>query len=598
MGEIDFCGIIHGKIEFAYEVRRLFYRYKPSAIAVELPSTLKNQVINGVKRLPEITVVYYENAYGETVYLIIEPTDGIIEAIRLGVKHHLPIYFVDRDSDTYPIHLEFLPDSYSIRYITPELYRALYERYTKPVKRTDEDILREKTMAYHLQKISEKYDKSLFVCGLNHLVNVHKEMKNPLVQPIGRLHRSGIKLARLSEESFSEVLTEIPYVIGRFIQEENKELDRLDLYSEIFEEASKRYEKNYSEEIKPWQKEIFSKFSRNYALMEGHLTPDFYQLIIAARGAVDDNFAYEFWEVARSYIDHHISYDLPLIKLNAEDLFLHKRRVRLFRRLLNKRKRFRPIPLRAKPKEAKPGEWRNTWKGITICSYPPEDRIVEGYGHYVKKRVTRLLSEENFHVEPFSTSMLDGVDIRETIRHFYEDGSIYVRAYGKSSGKVGSVIFIFDPDLMENGKSERFPWKTTWHGEHDQESDMAFYATPMGQDMVGPGISRCIYGGFLLSYPPGRLFDIWQDPYFNFARTKPERLLLAGLDYSEEDIVAYVAAKPPSFRMRNWANKLGKKIVYIPIGLFSPPSLKKIRIFHVLDGHYVRKYAHRFIITP
>ena len=63
----------------------------------------------------------------------------------------------------------------------------------------------------------------------------------------------------------------------------------------------------------------------------------------------------------------------------------------------------------------------------------------------------------------------------------------------------------------------------TWQGEHEQESDMALYSTPPGEHFDGPGISRCEYGGFLLSYPPGRMFHVWEDPYFDAARSKPER---------------------------------------------------------------------------
>lgn len=40
---------------------------------------------------------------------------------------------------------------------------------------------------------------------------------------------------------------------------------------------------------------------------------------------------------------------------------------------------------------------------------------------------------------------------------------------------------------------------------------------------------------------------------------------------------------------------LGKKIIYLPIGIFSPVTLKKIRMFHVLDGYHVRQYARSFI---
>jgi len=59
--------------------------------------------------------------------------------------------------------------------------------------------------------------------------------------------------------------------------------------------------------------------------------------------------------------------------------------------------------------------------------------------------------------------------------------------------------------------------------------------------------------------------------------------------------VVYVAPDPPSGLCQSIAARLGKKIIYIPIGAFSKITLNKIREFHVLDGHHVRKYAHLFI---
>jgi len=169
-----------------------------------------------------------------------------------------------------------------------------------------------------------------------------------------------------------------------------------------------------------------------------------------------------------------------------------------------------------------------------------------------------------------------------------------VKAERPLKGKVGSVVVIFDPDSPNNGE-ENFTWCVTWLGEHSQESDMAFYSTPAGEVMDGPGISRCQYGGFMLSYPPLRVYDIWRDPFFGVARNKPERLLMAALDYSLEKHVVYLAADPPSGWCQSMAARLGKKIIYLPLGTLSPVTLKKIRQFHVLDGHGVRRYARHYL---
>ena len=152
-------------------------------------------------------------------------------------------------------------------------------------------------------------------------------------------------------------------------------------------------------------------------------------------------------------------------------------------------------------------------------------------------------------------------------------------------------MVIFDPDR----EGDKFPYLMTWLGEHDQESDMAFYATPPADNIVGPGISRCEYGGFLLAYPPRRMIDVWTDRDYSFARGKAEVLLLAALDYSPEIHVIYAAARPPRSYFRQIAGRLGKKIIHIPLGSLSPVSLKKLRVFHVLFGHDKRTIAKEYI---
>ena len=55
-------------------------------------------------------------------------------------------------------------------------------------------------------------------------------------------------------------------------------------------------------------------------------------------------------------------------------------------------------------------------------------------------------------------------------------------------------------DVSRSARKENLHWCVTWIGEHDQESDMAFYSTPAGQVMDGPGISRCQAGSFTEFY--------------------------------------------------------------------------------------------------
>jgi len=165
-----------------------------------------------------------------------------------------------------------------------------------------------------------------------------------------------------------------------------------------------------------------------------------------------------------------------------------------------------------------------------------------------------------------------------------------VRQFDKIAGEVAAVIVIFDAD-----PEDRCTYRTTWLGEHQNESDMAFYSTNPFDHVVGPGIGRAEYGGFLMSLPPRRMIDVWTDPDYDFAESKPERLLLAGLDYSIHKYVVYVAARPPRSIFRSIASRLNRNILYIPIGQLSPQKLKKIRVVHVIDSYERRMEAKDYI---
>ncbi len=125
------------------------------------------------------------------------------------------------------------------------------------------------------------------------------------------------------------------------------------------------------------------------------------------------------------------------MRISGDEVWLDTRRIRLRRRLPSTKRRLRPYGLKPRKKEKFPGEWASQLNGASICSYPPEDLVIEDYGRFLKKKGKSILSEERVRVEPFTTSILDGIDMRETIRNWYE-GRIYVRQFQKIHGEVGS----------------------------------------------------------------------------------------------------------------------------------------------------------------
>jgi hypothetical protein len=377
---------------------------------------------------------------------------------------------------------------------------------------------------------------------------------------------------------------------------ENGALDRQKVYQGLVNLAAKFYEDNTGEEFKIWQNRNFNSFARRYAHLQGKLLPGLLPLIYAARSCVDHNYAYEFWDLATFYPwqsdpqDHTQKFDfdgenLSIGGVRLKSFELH----RTFPRLRQSMKRL-SVPERMTPSDD-PSDWSGEFESGRICSYPPEDIVIEDYGRYLQKKAVKVQSDAHSRTEPFTTSLLDGIDMRTTLRNWADGQRLYVKEEKKVQGGTGSVVIIFDDD-KENGK---YPWCITWHGEHDQESDMAFYATDKRRKIIGPGIARCEYGGLMLSYPPRRLANVWNDPYYRASKTKAEVLLFSAIDYCQDKHVVYVADKAPRSYFFQLAQRLGKKLVYLPIGSLSPTSLERIRVFHVLAGHRFREMAKNFI---
>jgi hypothetical protein len=592
-GHLHYLPVVPGRLEFAAEVRRTILEERPQVVAVELPVTLEDAYLRAVARLPEMTVLVYpdEKDDEQGIYVPVEPADPFTEAIRTARETGAMVLFADPDLGERPHLPDRYPDPYSLRHIGMAKYVEAYRVYPQP--RSDEIARHAAGIAWKLQG-ADPLASVLVVISLNLLDAVLDAMEVPQEPPRARQRHREVELVNPHPECLAEITIDYPYLQHRYEQfrehmTEASLTDRPRVQLEVYREAEQAYTKNAGDTVAAWQRRLLARYTRNLALTSGDLTCGVFDLAVAARAVVDDNYAWEVWETAGRYPAQKTETDIETVNLSGEVIWRNTKKIRLRRRLPRPKQRLKPVGLKARKKEKFSGEWAREFHGEAICSYPPEDLVVEDYGRVIKKKAKSVLSEECMRTERFATSLLDGIDLRETIRNWYE-GKIYVRQFDKIMGEVGSVIVIFDPD-----PGDRYTYLTTWLGEHQNESDMAFYSTSPFEHLVGPGIGRAEYGGFLMSLPPRRMIDVWTDPDYEFAESKPERLLLAGLDYSVHKHVAYVAARPPRSVFRSIASRLGRNILYIPIGQLSPQKLKKIRVVHVLDSYARREQAKEYL---
>ncbi len=626
-GRFRYFPVVPGRAEFAQAVRDEIRREPPAIVAVELPSTLEESFQRAVKRLPEISIIIYDDeASGDAVYVPVEVSDPFVEGLRTAAELELQTVFLDPDLSERPHVPDDYPDVYAVDRLGLEKYVEAYRFHSRP--RGGDIAVHAEGVAWKLQGCDPEAE-ILVVVSLNLLDALIEAMERPQTQPLRKAKRQGVRVLNLHPDSLAETLTDMPFLqavyearrggklpqepaaapvereaMGFIVVESRRQdpkavalasvvgdrLDRQGAHFRIFTSAEQAYEKTTGESISHWQRRMWSRYSRNLALVQNLLLPPLFDLTVAARGVVDDNFAWELWETGAWYPHQKAESDLGTAKVSGDQMWVDRRMMRLRKRTPSRKGKPKPVGLKGRKAERFPGEWESDWRGTGICSYPPEDLVIESYGDFLKKKGKSILSEERARVEPFTTSTLDGIDLRETLRNWHAGKKIYVRENQKITGEVGAVVIIFDQE-----RDQRYPYCITWLGEHQNESDMAFYATDPFENFVGPGIGRGEYGGLLLSLPSRRMADVWSDWDYAFTESKAERLLAAALDYSLEKIIVYVAPQPPRSLFKTIANRLGRKLIYIPIRQLSPIALKKVRVMHVLDGHERRQIAKDYV---
>jgi hypothetical protein len=594
-GNLTYLPVVPGRIEFARRVRQFLLEVRPEVVAVELPGALESAYRKAIDRMPHwsVAVVRLDEDDEAAQYIPIEPGDPFVEALRTAAELGSEVIFLDSAVRENAQNAAKYPDAASTEYIG---FRSFVDEYrVSKSGRSYVDEETAKSMAWKLQG-AFPFASVCVVVSLASLDGLLDAMDVPQEEPAKPRTRlfENTELFNLHPDCLAEVGSEPPFYqelyekarfeLGEFVS------DRRVWQSSLLRDAEREYEINTGEKMRSWQRISLARFSRNLAALDADLFPGTYDLTLAARSIVDDNYAYEVWQTANRFsVQQTEDESLETVNISGDDLWLRTRKLRIRRRLPRMKQMLRPAGLKRRKRESYEGEWASQTDGSSICSYPPEDLVIENFGLQLKGFANRTITEERSHTERFSTSMLDGIDLRETVRNWYE-GALFVRESAKRSGEIGAVVIIFDED-----REEKYTYLTTWLGEHQNESDMAFYSTPPFDHIVGPGIGRAEYGGLLMTLPPRRMYNVWDDPDYDLAETKAERLLMAALDYSIHKDVIYVAKQPPRSKFRQLAVRFGRTIRYIPIGQLSPTQLKKVRVVHVLDSYERRTTAKQYI---
>jgi hypothetical protein len=607
--------IIHGSGDCALEVRRWMLREPYDCLAVPLPGSFQEDVERAISQLPRPVIVAQpdRSRYGTTwspdadadesdddrrilSYVPIDPCQGVIAALRLAIEERMAREFIDLETCRFEPYSAVLPDAYALKKVSIERFAAVVLPSLQRIP-AGQPRWRVSHMAQRLRQLERKYERILLVCSLldwpwireAYMDRVAAEAEDEIVQETDTYHVDPRHLVFL--------FGELPFITGLY-ERARRELEddanlSVDGVKEMLLAARTTYQQEFrgrARKITPALLSQCLKYIRNLSLIEHRMTPDLYSIIVAAQQVFGDAYAIHLVERACDYPSGGDT-DESMLQLGVDEARLPDgEMVEVVNRLPGPPLAWRRMQLHRRPPREDVRRWQTQWNPLNQCSWPPEDDRIEDFRTHVMDRARAVMGADLARSEKFTTSVMDGLDVRETLRHWYE-GDIYVKVLPPSVGFLDTVVMLFDSPADPRD----YPWRTTWYAEHRQESTLAFFATDYRQEMVGPGICLATYGGALFFYPPISVPDVWSDPRLDFTETLEERLLAAACLHSRSRHIALLSPLPPGAGWRRLARRFSRRWVHLPLGHFSDSTVQQLRLVHVLNGQQVRSYAAHFI---
>ncbi len=448
---------------FAREVRRAFADFRPTVVALEYPAELGDEVAWALSCWPAPVCSRQGRSFWPFV-----PGDSMVEAYRLAHAAKVPVHFVDLSID----RPERAPGpSLPGPEFAPSL-GALYAETVDEILRAagpplPVDLSRESFMASHLARLMATHERVLWVGGMGHWPRMRALLAaGRLPPPKATKRRPHFTRLALSANALFEATRRTPYLAHRYVTdpdryEENEALRALAL--DAVEEhpdrdvALVRSGRPVGE--REWSPESCSPADVARVLTYAHNLqrtrslgdrPTLMDLLDAASAVIGDRYAGRLFALATEEHDSEASRALPRLTYRSTD---RRSGYRLAERWVDLRPHHGELgshgvgAISVEKVRSRAAEFINedlpparADEDVNGKGHPTEVAVYENFvAHLFRK--AEAAGESPERSAAFDSGMRDGIDARETLRHWRE-GRVFVRE--RSPARIEVLDLIVD----------------------------------------------------------------------------------------------------------------------------------------------------------
>jgi hypothetical protein len=436
--------------------------------------------------------------YSAVTVLYLSPTDSIIEAIRCSLELQVPLYGIDLEQTAEARRPDRLIEDPTLDGGNIEKYVELNGCYAASQRDEEIDRRREVAMAARLKTVLEKHDRVLFTCGLAHWLAIRDLLLDADLRPapVSEAHEiDPVGFRRVVVHPLLAIyhMDVLPALTERY-QNRRKPADRrrviedrIDPSALLAELLKMAYREHFlkrrpgpsphidpaDEVLEPvdqldrlledWEaSQDFERLLTNLCLVKQALVPDIFTVMAAAQGTMSPRFCERLVDVLMQFTwaapsDHP---GLPLLApspaepgsdLRAEYVGPDGSHGSYF--FIDPQ----PGGGSYKVKIRVPWQWQGgpgessgeeTDPGM-ILNWPPIDQLLTAMSLHAMRVAAN--QRDRVRVEPFEGGLLDGLDIKATLRarsrgdtRFYiRNKSAYQRRQTSHDDEWDPVVWIF-----------------------------------------------------------------------------------------------------------------------------------------------------------